>query len=250
MEWWQELFDDTYLDLWAHVLTPERTTNEAAGIQEILKLPAGAPVLDLACGQGRLTVPLAQGGWQMSGLDYSTALLARAQTAAAAAGVTVSWHESDMRTLPEAWTGRFVAVLNIFSAFGYFESNRDNQRVLDEVYRVLQPGGQFLIESNHRDSVMRKFQGRDWFEMGNLIVFTDRDFDPVTGITSQQMHWFDEQGQRHRRDFRVHLYTATDLTRMLLDAGLQPVAYYGGLDGSEFGRVSRRLAILAQKPAN
>lgn len=250
MEWWQELFDDTYLALWAHKLTTERTTQEAAGIQEILKLPADTPVLDLACGQGRLTVPLAQGGWQMTGLDYSPVLLARAQAAAVEAGVTISWHQADMRTLPEAWTDRFAAVINIFSAFGYFESNRENQRVLEEVHRVLQPGGHFLIESNHRDNVMRQFQGHDWFEVGHLTVFTERDFDPVTGITTEQMHWFDEEGQRHRRHFRVHLYTATDLTRMLLDAGLQPVAYFGGLDGSEFSLTSRRMAILAQKPAN
>jgi SAM-dependent methyltransferase len=250
MEWWQELFDETYLDLWAHKLTAERTILETTGIQEILKLPAGALVLDLACGQGRLTVPLAQGGWQMTGLDYSTVLLARAQAAAAEAGVNIAWQRADMRTLPQDWTGRFAAVINIFSAFGYFESNRENQRVLDEVHRVLQPGGHFLIEGNHRDNVLRQFQGRDWFEVGDLTVFTDRDFDPVTGITTEQMHWFDEEGQRQRRHFRLHLYTATDLTRMLLDAGLQPIAYFGGLDGSEFARESRRMVILAQKPAN
>ncbi len=250
MEWWQELFDETYLDLWAHKLTAERTSLEATGIQDTLKLPANAPVLDLACGQGRLTVPLAQAGWQMTGLDYSPVLLARAQAAADAAGVDISWHQADMRTLPQDWSNRFAAVVNIFSAFGYFESNHENQRVLAEVFRVLQPGGHFLIEGNHRDNVIRRFQGRDWFEVGNLTVFTERDFDPVTGITTEQMHWFDEQGQRQRRYFRVHLYTATDLTRMLLDAGLQPVAYYGGLDGSEFSRTSQRLTILAQKPAN
>lgn len=247
MSWWQAFFDQEYLRLWAQFLPPEQTAQTVAGIQAALKLPPSAEVLDLACGQGRIAVPLAQAGYRITGLDYSDYLLDVARQAAADAGVDIAFHRADMRDLPAEWRGHFDAVINIFTAFGYFENEAEDQKVLAGVANVLKPGGQFLIDVSHRDRLARDFMARDWRELPDgTLVWTQRLFDPIAGMSGEDLAWLAD-GQIHRRSFRVRAYTATELTRMLKAAGLTPTAYYGDWELNPFRFDSRRLIILSLK---
>jgi len=247
MSWWQAFFDQEYLHLWAPFLPPEQTAQTVAGIQAALKLPSAAEVLDLACGQGRIAVPLAQAGYRITGLDYSEHLLNVARQTAADAGVDITFHRADMRDIPAEWHGRFDAVINIFTAFGYFESEAEDQKVLAGVASALKPGGQFLIDVSHRDRLARDFVPRDWRELPDgTFVWTQRLFDPIAGMSGEDLAWLAD-GQIHRRSFRVRAYTATELTRMLKAAGLLPRAYYGDWELNPFKFDSRRLIILSVK---
>ena len=246
--WWQRIFaDGSYLRLWSAHLTPERAEREVAGILDLLRPTPGAAILDLACGQGRIAVPLAQRGYRVTGLDLSEQLLDVARAAADAAGVIVEWHRADMRDIPAEWAGRFDYIINIFTAFGYFEDEAENQRVLAGVARALKPDGRFLIESMNRDGVMGRFRERGWYEADGLLVCTEARFDPIRGIASTVDQW-DEGGERQSLHHSVRLYTPTELAAMLRAAGLEPVATYGGLAGGELTHESWRLALVAEKP--
>jgi len=247
MAWWETLFEDAYPRLWSSLLTPERTSREVAGIEGFLELALGASILDLCCGQGRITMPLAQKGYRMTGLDLSERLLELARAAAREAGVDVRWRRADMRDIP--WEEEFDAVISIFTSFGYFEDEAENQRVLEGVRRALVPGGKFLIDVNHRDRMVQLFQDRYWFEVEDIVVWVERHFDPVKGISRETMRWLEGDEER-QRSFSVRCYTATELARMLRRAGLEPVAFYGDFDQSEFTKDSRRLIVLAEKSAS
>ena len=246
--WWQRIFaDGSYLRFWAPYLTPERTEREVAGILDLLQPILGASILDLACGQGRIAVPLAQRGYRITGLDLSEQLLDVARAAADAAGVSVEWHCADMRDIPAQWAGRFDYVINIYTAFGYFEDEAENQRVLAGVARALKPGGRFLIESMNRDGVMGGFRERGWRETDGLLVCTEVRFDPIRGLASTVDRW-DEGGEHQQLHHTVRLYTPTELTAMLRAAGLEPVVTCGGLAGEELTHESRRMALVVEKP--
>ena len=251
--WWQDLFDEKYLRMFAEARPPMQTEQEVEALLALLEQHCGAPadVLDLACGYGRVSLPLAQAGHRMTGFDLSAFLLDAAKTAARQAGATVTWQEGDMRTLPADWTAEFDAVLNMFSAFGYFDDAEDNQQVLAEVARVLRPGGVFILDLAQRDAVVHNFRPTDWFEVDDLLVCVSRQFDAITGTSTEYWLWSDEQGERLSLYFRVHLYTATDLTRMLQAVGLEPLAYYGNLaiplEDNPFEPFGSRLVIVAKK---
>jgi SAM-dependent methyltransferase len=253
-EWWQDLFDEKYLTLFAEARGPLHTVEEVAALTALLTqhdAPADGQILDLACGYGRTAVPLAQAGYRLTGYDLSPYLLARAEQSAAEAGVTIEFQRGDMRQLPAEWAGRFDAVMNVFTAFGYFETPEDNQKVLTSIAQVLTPGGLFIIDVSHRDRIMAAYRETDWFEVNDLLVCTSRQFDPISGMNTEVMLWTDDDGQRHSVFFKVHVYTATELTRMLRQAGLTPLAYYGALasppDAYPFDAFSRRLVIVARK---
>ena len=109
------------------------------------------------------------------------------------ADIGATRQEGDMRTLPAGWTAQFDAVLNMFSAFGYFDEAADNQQVLAEVARVLRPGGIFILDLAQRDAVVHNFRPTDWFEVDDLLVCVSRQFDAITGNSTEYWLWSDEQ---------------------------------------------------------
>jgi len=243
--WFEEYFDEAFIEIYRPFLTPERTTEEAAAILELLDLEPGARVLDLACGWGRHSVELARAGLQVTGYDLSQTLLDRAAKRAEAAGVRVEWVRGDMRELP--WTGRFDAVVSLFSSLGYFLSDDEDRRVLQAAVRALKPGGLFLLETMHRDQIARGFVERDWWrgEAGRA-VWVEREFDAVAGITREWLSFERPDGSRAEKYHAMQVRSATEWDHLLRSAGLAPLAFYGDWDFSDFTHESERLIALAE----
>src|SRR5947209_6031879 len=141
-----------------YAFPPEWTERQIEGILTLLALPAGSTILDLCCGHGRHAVPLARRGYHVTGQDLSETFLRRAREAADAQHVQVRWVHGDMRRIP--FENEFDAAINIFTAFGYLESEDEDQEVLVQVqvHKALKPGGLFVLEIIHRDGLVRRYE--------------------------------------------------------------------------------------------
>jgi SAM-dependent methyltransferase len=246
--WYKTFFGEDYLQIYGPILSPKRTAQEVEGIINLLALSPGSSLLDLCCGHGRLAIPLAQRGYQVTGQDLSEVFLQHAQTEAEAQGVQVRWVHGDMRDIP--FENEFDAVINIFTAFGYLENEGEDQKVLFQVHKALKPGGQFLLETRHHEGLIRYFSphGIDRYQDG-LIVLEERQFDLLTSRTNVLVTMFYPDGRRKEYSHSVRAYTLTELAHMLGEAGLQVQAYYGGLDGSKLTVDSHRLVVVARRGA-
>ena len=245
MPWWDVYFGELYLRMFETILTPERTAQEVAGVMTMLDLEPGSRILDLCCGQGRHAVPLAQAGHRLTGLDRSTYLLEQARLAAETAGVELQWVRGDMRQLP--WRREFDACLNLFSAFGYFEDDAENEQVLHQVAGVLRPGGALVLDVANRDYCLLRLWPNTWQRLGKAAILEETTFDALRSRFTTTFTWVDE-GKWERLTHVVRHYTAPELTGMLKRAGLTPVAYYGDFEGEEFDLYSSRLIVVAEKP--
>ncbi len=183
----------------------------------------------------------------MTGQDLSAVFLEHARAAAEAEGVAVRWVESDMRQIP--FENEFDAVINIFTAFGYFESEEEDQQVLHQVCKALKPGGLFLLEIMQREFMIRNFAPSliDRHADG-MIVLEEREFDMLTSRSNVLVTMIFPDGERREYRHAARVYTLTELVRMLALAGLHVQACYGGLDGSALSLNSRRLVVVARKP--
>jgi SAM-dependent methyltransferase len=234
------LFDEDYLLLFADALD-ERAEAETDLIWRLLELEPGMEVLDLACGHGRITRPLAERGCRVTGLDATPLFLDRARREAGEHGVTVTYVEGDMRDLP--WTGRFDRVINWFTAFGYFDDD-GNRRVLREVRRALRPGGRFALELNNRDRIIRDFQPESVYEHGDVLIVERRRLDPLTGRCPTE-RIIVRDGTIRRIPFFVRLFTYTELRDWLLDAGFTEVSGHDET-GDPLTPDSRRMIVIAR----
>ncbi len=140
-EWFDTWFDTPYY----HILYSNRNETEAevflTNLMEHLKVKKGASILDLPCGKGRHTLFLAEKGYTLTGADLSSASIAMAQSHAPA-GVTFLVH--DLRK--PAWNESFDYVLNLFTSFGYFETEAEDKAAFTTLSRALKKGGSLVID--------------------------------------------------------------------------------------------------------
>jgi SAM-dependent methyltransferase len=105
---------------------------------------AGGPVLELACGTGRVTIPIAQSGLEAAGLDRSTTMLAHARTKAAEAGVNIDWIEADCRQF--ALGRKFALIFMAFNSMQHLHDHASLAALFANVRSHLAPGGRFVFD--------------------------------------------------------------------------------------------------------
>ncbi len=146
-----------------------------------IAIPAGATVLDVACGTGNLAIPLARAGAVVTGIDIASNLIVQARERAAAEGLKVSFDEGDAEALPYA-DAHFDAVL---SMFGVMFAPRP-ELAAAEMARVLKPGGLLAMANWNPESFTAKM-----FQLGG------RHVPPPPGIPAPVL-WGDEATVRQR----------------------------------------------------
>lgn len=153
----------------------------------------------------------------------------------------------DMRSMPSRWAGRFDAVLNLFTSFGFFAHPSDDVRVIKEFARVLKPGSVLFWHGGSRDGVMARFLAKDWWTSPDGMLFAqEREFDPVSGVLTVHSTW--RKGSKNRtREHRLRLYTATRLAELCAAAGLIVEQAYDGFNDRPLRRSSSEMLLVARK---
>lgn len=244
MSWYDEFFKEDYLQVYVPFLTEERTKAEVNFIVEVLNLPVGSKILDLACGFGRHTIPLAKKGYDMTGLDYTEKFIRMAEEKARKENLQIEFLVGDMRKIP--FENHFVGIISYFTSFGFF-SDEENFEVLKVVSKALKKEGKFLLEIMNRDILVKNFQAKDWerLEDGTLVL-EERNWDLKTGKIKNYTTILDKKGER-KRWFEVRLYTLEELNYLLEKVGLKIIETYGRKDKTPYLVDSPRLIVISQK---
>jgi SAM-dependent methyltransferase len=249
LPWYESFFGRDYLDVYDYQFTPERAESETNFAIRALALKPGEQVLDLCCGQGRHAVLLAKHHCAVTALDLSAEYLDLAQAAARRAGLKLETVHADMREIPFA--GRFDAVVNMFSSFGYLESEAEDAKVLGAIARALKPGGRVLLDLLNRDWVVANYETEDSHTAADGTLFLEhRRFDLESSRNHVSFTVVKPDGRRREvGGHHIRLYTLREMRGTLDAAGLSYEAVYGGFEGETYGIDTRRMIIVAHKPA-
>jgi ubiquinone/menaquinone biosynthesis C-methylase UbiE len=238
-ETWDAFFSEFYLRAYATDERDEQAEGQALAAARLSGCPEGGELLDVPCGFGRHSIPLARAGFRVTGVDRSQALIDEA----ARRGAEPRFVQADYRELPLA-DDTFDAALNLFSSLGYLGDEEDT-RALTEIRRVLQPGARVVIETNHRDSLVERWSDTDWYLVGEgRLLLEQRTFDPGAGIAQSTQTLIESNGERESRTWSLRVYTATELVGMLGRAGFESARCYGDLEAGPFS-TGTRLVIVA-----
>jgi SAM-dependent methyltransferase len=169
---------------------------------EALARETGGPVLDLACGSGRLAIPLAERGFGVIGVDLAPPMIERAKQKAAAAGAAVRFVHGDARTV--RLEERFGLVVMSGNAFQAFLTDGDRDALLETVAAHLADGGLFVfgvrapvaehLATNQDEEVCRRYATPD----GRGITASGwQRYDPDARVQHWTTHrrWRDANGQ-------------------------------------------------------
>lgn len=219
------------------------------------------PVLELGCGTGRLSVPLARAGIQLVGVDRSAPMLERARRKAERASSRrgrrrdgLSFVRGDIRALPFA-SGRFGMVLAPYGVLQSLVRARDLTAALEAVSRVLARGGVFGIDlvpdvpawQEYRNRV--PLRGRAAGGSHFTLIESVRQ-DRRRRLTTFEQHYVERRGKT-RREHRFELVFRTIPVRAMVDclerAGFALTAVLGDYQGRPWDERADVWIILAER---
>ena len=191
---------NAYSRLWFETFlrtqSPEWTAREVAFVARQAPQPAYRTVLDVCCGEGRHAIPLAERGYDVTGLDRDGAALFAARERAADLGVAARFVEGDMRDLAASVAGPFDVCVCLWQSFGYFDA-ATNEDILRQMGDLLRPGGRLILDIYH-PGFYAAHQGERTVERnGRAITISERlnanhltvDIDYGPDAAPDRMEW-------------------------------------------------------------
>jgi len=265
------LIDHDNLEEFADPLGYDREDSSDTGVAfyAALARETGGPVLEIACGTGRVAIPIARQGFAVTGLDVVPGMLEVARGKAEAAGVPARWVEADARAFDLG--ERFRLVFLTGNAFQLFLTNDDQEALLERVRAHLHDECLFAFETRNprwggrgereedRDGLFVDLETREEEEarpsyvdaQGREVrVFDTRTYDHVAQI----LHWtthrrWREGGQERTKTTRIALrYTFPQELAALLDHnGFTIARRYGDWNGEPLTAASRSIIVVCRK---
>lgn len=236
-KWYKKWFGEEYLQVYAH-----RDLDDAIQlinlIRQRLPLHRKDCILDVACGTARHARILSRMGYAVLGIDLSAILLRLTRPKSSQERYPLLIR-ADMCYLP--FKPRFDVALSLFTSFGYFENDKQNEQVIKELAAVLKKQGKLVI---------------DFLNPG----YVQNHLRPVSTQQHPQIHILEERWIEGGRVYKkitinndkvfiesVRLYQLDDMAEMLADNGFQIRQVYGNYQAGAFSAESERMIIMAQK---
>ena len=240
-DWWKTFFEGLAVRFWDAAVPESMTAQDAAFLWKHLGLRAGSRVLDVPCGSGRLTRPLAAAGCRMTGVDISAEALAAARVGN---GGTIRWVEAEMRELP--WREEFDAAFCFGNSFGFLD-DRGNAEFLAAVAGTLLPGGRFALDYGQTaECVLPRLEPRQESEIGGFHFVEETRYDPDARRIENRFT-FARDGDSETKLASQRVYTLAETTLLLEEAGLAVERLFGTPREEPFGAASPRLLVVAEK---
>lgn len=219
---WERFFDE-HAAVYDENEFTKNTLAEVGYVEKELSLSPGAAILDVGCGTGRHSIELAKRGYAVTGLDFSSAMLAKAKQAARAAGVDVNWIQSDATRF--SFPGKFDAAICLCEgAFGLLGQGDDPiaqpLAIVKNISRSLKPGGKAMFTVLNGVAMIRRQKNED---------VAAGHFDPVALVTSGE---YPPREGCEPIAVREHGFVGTELVLLFGLAGLGVERLCGGTAGS------------------
>jgi ubiquinone/menaquinone biosynthesis C-methylase UbiE len=241
--WYETFFHGVTLDLWRRAIPPEQTTAEAEFLIQSLNSAPGAHVLDVPCGNGRLTFELANRGYRVTGVDIAEEFIEEARSRARDVSASIEFILGDMRNIegPGVYDGAFC----FGNSFGFLEY-ADMEKFLAGVARSLKPGARFVVNTAMAaESVLPDFEEQSCHEMGDIIMtIKERYVAEESCVDSEYI--FERNGETDSRKAKHWIYTAAEIRRMLERAGFEILNCFGSLKREPYKLGSQELFVVSE----
>ncbi len=239
-EWFAEWFDTPYY----HILYKHRDHEEAekfiTRLCSFLKIDPNSQLLDLACGKGRHALMLNKLGYKVLGADLSPQSIAEASRFS---NDRLQFTVHDMREPLEGH--QFNCIFNLFTSFGYFDSKKDNLKVLESIHSMLLPQGILVIDFMNAEKVIRTLIPNESKTIDGVTFNIERYSD---GQHIYKDIRFTDQGNSYHFTERVQSLKLDDFSSLLAEAGFDILHTFGDFELNAFdANNSDRLIIIASR---
>jgi SAM-dependent methyltransferase len=234
--WFVNWFDTPYY----HILYKERNEKEAKlfidNLSFYLSLEKGSKILDLACGKGRHSLYLNELGFEVIGLDLSENSI---KIAKENENETLKFGVHDMR---KPFVGEYDAVLNLFTSFGYFESDEEHLATLENIKNNVNEHGLAVLDYLNIEYLTQ-----------NLVPYETKEIDGISFKIERKIEnnfiikdiYFTDNNQNFHFTEKVKAYSLQDFEEMMNQKDIYLLDTFGDYKLNKFYKnTSERLILI------
>ena len=238
--WFESWFNSPYY----HLLYKNRNEKEAQDFLDLLltriHLIKSSKVLDLACGKGRHSIYLNQCGYDVIGVDLSEENILHCKKFEKD---HLQFFRHDMRRVLR--TNYFDAVFNLFTSFGYFEREHENELVIQSTAKNLQSGGYFILDYLNSYYAEKHLVSNQSKEVEGIQFQISKKIEAGKIVKNIS---FEDRGKVFQFTEEVRLLYPEDFLRFFAKAGLSVLEIYGDYSLNHFSLdQSKRLIFVTRK---
>lgn len=205
-----------------------------------------AKILELCCGTGRLTLPIAKDGYNISGVDYTPSMLEQAKLKATEVGLEINFIEADIRTFD--LQEKFDLIFIPFNSIHHLYRNEDLFKALTCVKNHLKEGGlflldcfnpniQYIVENEKSQAVIAEYTTEDGRD---VLIKQTMQYESATQINRIQWHYFINGEFHSTQNLDMRLFFPQELDSYLEQAGFNIVHKFGGFEEESFDDKSEK----------
>ena len=238
MDWFSDWFNSKYY----HILYQNRNEKEAEQFLSKLQVffRKEDQILDIACGSGRHSIFLNSLGYQITGIDLSEKSIKAAK------------QKSDNKILFDVWDMRksykkehFDVVLNLFTSFGYFDSEKEDVEAIQAISSNLKDNGILIIDFLNSEKVIANLVESEQKTLSEITFNINRKLEEGFILKNIQ---FTDMGKDFEFTEKVKALNLSDFTKLLNFAQLKISYIFGDYKLNKYSSTdSDRLIIVAKK---
>jgi len=240
MSWFANWFDSPYY----HTLYKNRDEKEAQvfidNLVQHLQSPKGSTLIDIACGKGRHATYFNSLGLDVVGVDLSPNSIA---SATKNENATLQFAVHDMREVYQK--NNFDVVTNLFTSFGYFEDNTDEQKAINAMASNLKSGGILIIDFMNVKKVIANLVLEEQKNIDGILFNITRTVE--NGHIIKDIEIIDGTEKQHFQE-KVKAITLADYSNFISKAELKIIDIFGNYKLDSFDEdTADRLILICKK---
>lgn len=217
-------------------------------------LPKGKDtrILELCCGTGRLTLPIARDGYNISGVDYTSSMLKQAKAKASEAGLEINFIEADIRTLD--LQEKYDLIFIPFNSIHHLYKNEDLFKAFNVVKNHIKDGGlflldcfnpniQYIVESEKEQKEIAAYTTDDGRE---VLIKQAMRYENKTQINRIKWHYFINGEFNSIQNLDMRMFFPQELDSYLEWSGFNIIHKYGGFGEEAFHDNSEKQVFVCQ----
>ncbi len=211
-----------------------------------------AKILELCCGTGRLTIPLAKAGFDITGVDFTPTMLEHAKLKAKSEGIDIDFIEADMRSLNLVDT--FDIIFIPFNSIHHLYTNEDISQTLQVVKKHLSSDGkfildcfnpniEFLVDGSKTEKTMDQYTTKDGRD---VLIKENMHYESDSQINRIEWHYF-INGQFHStQNLDMRMFFPKELDSRLEWNGFKIIRKFGSFEETEFDSGSEKQIFICE----
>jgi SAM-dependent methyltransferase len=211
-----------------------------------------ARILELCCGTGRLTLPIAKDGYDISGVDNTSSMLEQAKVKASEEGLKVTLIEADIRTLN--LQEKYDLIFIPFNSIHHLYENKDLFKAFNVVKNHLKEGGLFLLDCFNPNI---QFIVKGEKEQKEIATYTTKDgrdvlikqvmrYENKTQINRIEWHYFINGAFNSIQNLDMRLFFPQELDSYLERNGFKIIHKFGSFEEDAFNDNSEKQIFVCQ----